>query len=117
MAFNYSDPDKSAQGFLGFTPNPMRYEFYDPSCYGVHNTIASLIPPESSVLEIGCGTAILGDVLKKKGIRLYEGVEPSQKRARASKATPACDFGLTDTHTAMAPFHPNGKSLFYLLHQ
>jgi methionine biosynthesis protein MetW len=86
MKFEQPDPDSSAVGFLGYVPDPMRYEYYDPSMFEAHNTIASLIAPTSSVLEIGCGSAILGDVLKERGINNYEGIEPSKQRATASQA-------------------------------
>jgi methionine biosynthesis protein MetW len=79
-------PDSSAIHFLGYEPNPLRYDYYDSSEYEAHNIIASLIPLGSRVLEIGCGTGILGEVLRHRGDYHYEGIEPSKARAKMAKS-------------------------------
>lgn len=79
-------PDSSSYHFLGYEPNPLRYEHYDSSKYEVHNIIASMISPRESVLEIGSGTGILGEVLRGQGINRYQGIEPSKARAEKAKS-------------------------------
>jgi len=81
MSIRQESPDACAEGFLGYAPNSLRYDYYDNSIYEVHNVISRLIPVGDKVLEIGCGTGILGDVLRKKGLSCYEGIEPSRERA------------------------------------
>jgi SAM-dependent methyltransferase len=80
------DPDDSAIGFLGYQPNPLRYEHHDNSPYEAHRIISSLLSMDQKVLEVGCGTGILGDELKRKGISHYEGIEPSKERANTAQA-------------------------------
>jgi methionine biosynthesis protein MetW len=75
-------PDSAAQYFLGYEPNPLRYDYLDPSDYEAHNTIGRMVDPNSSVIEIGCGTGILGEVLRNLGRFKYEGYEPSHARAQ-----------------------------------
>lgn len=79
-------PDSSARHFLGYEPDPLRYDYYDSSKYEAHNIIASLIPLGSRVLEIGCGTGILGEALRSRGSYSYEGIEPSEARAKMAKS-------------------------------
>lgn len=81
MSLLISEPDNSAYHFLGYNPNPLRYEYSDPSPYEAHNTIAGMIPQDARVIEIGCGTGILGEILRTRGICNYEGIEPSKPRA------------------------------------
>lgn len=79
-------PDSSSYHFLGYEPNPLRYEHYDSSKYEVHNIIASMILPHQSVLEIGSGTGILGEVLRGLGVNQYQGIEPSKARAKKANS-------------------------------
>jgi methionine biosynthesis protein MetW len=85
MANSNLDPDSSSYHFLGYKPSPLRYEHCDSSKYEVHSIIANMISPHESILEIGSGTGILGEVLRGLGINRYQGIEPSE--ARAEKAT------------------------------
>jgi methionine biosynthesis protein MetW len=82
----HDNPDSSAIHFLGYEPDPLRYDHYDASHYEAHNVIAGLIPIGSRVLEVGCGTGILGEVLRNLGSCHYEGIEPSEARANMARS-------------------------------
>ncbi|MCP9927200.1 bifunctional 2-polyprenyl-6-hydroxyphenol methylase/3-demethylubiquinol 3-O-methyltransferase UbiG [Cyanobium sp. CH-040] len=83
---NTPDPDDIAEAFLGYAPNPLRYNASDESKFEVHKLITSLIQQNSSVLEIGCGTGVLGKILSARTDIEFEGVEPSLTRAQEAKA-------------------------------
>ena len=77
------DPDASIRPFLGFKPDPLRYDVFDESPYEVHGLIAALVPNGARVLEIGCGSGALGSkILSLDNTAYYQGVEPSGIRAK-----------------------------------
>jgi len=78
--------DSSAEMFLGYEPDPLRYEHFDDSPYEAHALVARLIPNGSRVLDIGCGTAMLGSFLDSSKNIKYEGLEPMPERADKAKA-------------------------------
>lgn len=72
--------------FLGFEPDPARYEQSHVLPGDSYDVIASLIGMGSSVLEIGCGTGSLLQFLAKSRSCLVDGIEPNEDRANLAKA-------------------------------
>jgi methionine biosynthesis protein MetW len=84
--------------FLGFVPDPCRYE---KSCVihgDSYDIISSLIRNGSRVLEIGCGTGSLIKYLAMNFDCIVEGVEPNKERADVAKQK-----GLSVTQAYITP--------------
>lgn len=79
------NPDKNSNSFLGYVPDPTRYEYSDNSPYEVQSIVSSLVSPYSRVLEIGCGTGALGKSLLLSKNIIYEGIEPSLERSKLAR--------------------------------
>jgi 2-polyprenyl-3-methyl-5-hydroxy-6-metoxy-1,4-benzoquinol methylase len=64
--------------------------------YSSHSKIVRLVPPGSSVLDVGCGTGVLGRMLQRQGCRLT-GVDSGDAPDEARYATFSrqdIDFGI-----------------------
>ena len=82
-----SDQESYLRIFLGFVPDPLRYDFFNASPYEAHGIIAALIPKAARVLEIGCGTGVLGSLITSLDDSVhYEGVEPCSIRAGKARS-------------------------------
>jgi methionine biosynthesis protein MetW len=71
--------------FLGFEPDPCRYEKSNVKKGDSYDIISSLIKNGSKVLEIGCGTGSLLSYLSQYSQCVVEGVEPNKARADFAK--------------------------------
>lgn len=71
--------------FLGFEPDPCRYEKSNVKKGDSYDIISSLIKNGSIVLEIGCGTGSLLSYLSENLHCVVEGVEPNKERADFAK--------------------------------
>ena len=75
-------PDAGAGGFLATAPNPYRYDGnHELDPWEVSGMIAALVPPQSRVLDVGCGTGALSVVLRDVCHATVFGVEPDPDRA------------------------------------
>lgn len=73
-------PDNSSFGFLEEVPNPLRYEnpSRDPDEAGMK--VASLVPRSLRVLDVGCGTGCISQlVVQERNVTLV-GIEPDGQR-------------------------------------
>src|SRR5437763_16855741 len=52
------------------SPHWRRYQL-DPRPGGTQLVIASLIPPQSDVLDVGCASGYLGEVIRDRGHRVW----------------------------------------------
>jgi len=99
--------DASAEAFLGFKPNPLRYEYYEPSPYEAHALISGLIPSRARILDVGCGTGLLAAFLDPAKEITYEGLEPMLDRAQTAAAKGLCihnDYLTTEWSFKHAPY-------------
>jgi len=80
-------PDFSAAGFLETMPDAARYDGlnYDPD--EVAMRIARLVPPGARVLDVGCGTASLGQVVREISMGHVVGIEPDASRVSIARRT------------------------------
>lgn len=82
-----NDQESSLRIFLGFVPDPLRYDFIDSSPYEAHGLIAALVPKGARVLDIGCGSGVLGTLIASLDNSVhYQGVEPSAVRAEKARS-------------------------------
>ena len=82
-----TSPDSHSEGFLKNTVNPLRYDTHssaDPlEAAGI---LRSFLPDRVRILDVGCGTGSLTDVLTRgKGAKVY-GIEPDSARAEVAKS-------------------------------
>lgn len=71
--------------FLGFEPDPARYEMPRVTEGDSYDVISSLVRGHSTVLEIGCGTGSLLEYLVKTRGCVVDGIEPNKDRANLAK--------------------------------
>ncbi len=79
-------PDDNAAGFVLSTPDPLRYDIepiMDPD--EVPGILAKMIPSGVRLLDVGCGTGALGQVLSATCHAEVVGVEPDAARAARAR--------------------------------
>jgi len=75
-------PDRNAAGLVAHTLDPLRYDVersLDP--YEVPGIVAKMIPSNSAVLDVGCGTGTLALALSAACHAEFVGIEPDHARA------------------------------------
>jgi len=79
-------PDQNAGGFLAKAPRADRYEntSIDPDDVGVK--ISAFISPDARVLDVGCGTGSVSEVICKTVRVKLVGIEPDAERAALARA-------------------------------
>jgi len=80
-----SSPDQNADGFLDRPPDYLRYEngSRDPDDVGMK--LASLIRPKSRILDVGCGTGSITELIGRETGATIVGIEPDPARAAVAK--------------------------------
>jgi methionine biosynthesis protein MetW len=87
MQSNTSDtPDNNASGFLTVTPNSLRYDYKSIDPDDVAMKIAKHIDAESRVLDVGCGTGVVSEIIKAVTNATITGIEPDATRVKAALA-------------------------------
>ena len=87
-------PDAGADGFLGATPDPYRYDGnHELDPFEVSGMLAAHVPEGARVLDVGCGTGALATMLRDVRKASVFGVEPDVDRAAL-----ASDRGITVHH-------------------
>jgi methionine biosynthesis protein MetW len=81
-----TSPDSHSSGFLRTAPDALRYEFLslDPDDAGMK--LANLIEPNSRVLDVGCGTGVITDTIRRQRAVSIIGIEPDAERAQRAVA-------------------------------
>ena len=81
-----TSPDSHSSGFLQAEPDALRYEYLslDPDDAGMK--LAKLIAPNSRVLDVGCGTGVITDIIRRKKSASIIGIEPDAERVRRAVA-------------------------------
>jgi len=79
-------PDAHASGFLEAPPDALRYEHSsrDPDDVGLK--LAGLIAPHSRILDVGCGTGSITELLRHETLGSIIGIEPDAERAQRAAA-------------------------------
>jgi methionine biosynthesis protein MetW len=81
-----TSPDSHSSGFLQVEPDALRYEYLslDPDDAGMK--LAKLIAPNSRVLDVGCGTGVITDIIRRQKSASVIGIEPDAERVRRAVA-------------------------------
>jgi len=78
-------PDDSALGLLAAAPDPLRYENCTRDPDEVALKIAALVPPRARVLDVGCGTGSVSEIIAAECEATITGIEPDPVRAAAAR--------------------------------
>src|SRR5579862_1741716 len=81
-----SMPDESSRGFLGHAVEAGRYENASTDPGTVAAKISSLIKPNAKVLDVGCGTGSVSEVIQKMTGAQIIAIEPDVERAAAARS-------------------------------
>ncbi len=87
-----TSPDQHACGFLDHVPVPVRYENASTDPGNVAAKLSALIGRGAKVLDVGCGTGSISEVIQKMAGAVVLGVEPDKERAAAAAARGLCVF-------------------------
>ncbi len=79
-------PDAHSSGFLDHAPNAGRYENPSTDPDNVAAKISSLVQKGAKVLDVGCGTGSVSEVIQKMAGAHLVGIEPDAERAAAASA-------------------------------
>ena len=80
-----ASPDKNSSGFLNKQPDSLRYEFRSLDSDDVAMKIAGMITPQSRILDVGCGTGVISEILKLNTQADIIGVEPDAERVKKAR--------------------------------
>jgi len=81
-----SSPDENSSGLVTAPPAALRYEHVslDPDDVGLK--LAELIAPRSRVLDVGCGTGVITEIIQRHRSASVVGIEPDVARVRRAHA-------------------------------
>jgi len=79
-------PDENSTGFVSARPDPLRYEHVSLDPGDVSLKLAALIAPNSRVLDVGCGTGVITEIIQNRCAASIVGIEPDAERARQAVA-------------------------------
>jgi methionine biosynthesis protein MetW len=91
-------PDNNAAGFLDHVPDTLRYEHASREPDDTAMKLASRIPANSRVLDVGCGTGSITSILSEVTGSDIIGIEPDEGRAEHARAR-----GLTVINDYFSP--------------
>jgi 2-polyprenyl-3-methyl-5-hydroxy-6-metoxy-1,4-benzoquinol methylase len=81
-----SSPDKHAAAFLNGALDPLRYDGHTNDPLEVAGVLAALVPANSKVLDVGCGTGSVTQIIAAiSGARII-GLEPDPDRAAVARS-------------------------------
>jgi methionine biosynthesis protein MetW len=85
-----SSPDQHSTGFLKTASNSLRYEYLslDPDDVGMK--LSGLVTHNSKILDVGCGTGVVTEIIKNQTSGTVIGIEPDTERLKL-----AIERGLT----------------------
>lgn len=82
---NDPTPDDSALGFLAAAPDPLRYENSGRDPDEVALKIAAHVPRGARVLDVGCGTGSVSEIVAERCDARLTGIEPDPHRVAAAR--------------------------------
>lgn len=73
-------PDQNSTGFLEAASDSLRYDFksLDPDDIGM--IMSGLINPMAKILDVGCGTGVVTEIIKNQTAATIIGIEPDEAR-------------------------------------
>ena len=80
-----NSPDRNSFGFLKDAPDALRYDYQSTDPDNVARKLASLIAPDSRVLDVGCGSGAVTELIKQWANTDVIGVEPDLARAAVAR--------------------------------
>ncbi|MFZ0738923.1 MAG: methyltransferase domain-containing protein [Candidatus Acidiferrales bacterium] len=86
IAGQISSPDENAAGFVRGAPDPLRYEGHIMDPDEVAGIIAGMIPEGARVLDVGCGTGSMDEILVDACRAEIVGIEPDPTRAARARS-------------------------------
>jgi methionine biosynthesis protein MetW len=79
-------PDKHSSGFLETAPSAMRYDTQSLDPDNVALKLANLLSPNSRVLDVGCGTGSVTEIIQTATKVSIIGIEPDAERVQRALA-------------------------------
>jgi methionine biosynthesis protein MetW len=80
-----TSPDQNATGFLDRPPDYLRYENQSRDPDDVGMKLASLIRPKSRILDVGCGTGSITELIERETGASIVGIEPDPERVAVAR--------------------------------
>ena len=80
-----TSPDQNATGFLDRSPDYLRYENQSRDPDDVGMKLASLIRPKSRILDVGCGTGSITELIERETGASIVGIEPDPERVAVAR--------------------------------
>jgi 2-polyprenyl-3-methyl-5-hydroxy-6-metoxy-1,4-benzoquinol methylase len=102
-----TSPDNNSDGFLDHAPETMRYEYASREPDDTAMRLASRILRGSRVLDVGCGTGAITEILRDVTGATVVGIEPDTGRALRAQAR-----GLTVTNDFLSQKFVEEHGLF-----
>lgn len=78
-------PDKNSNGFLNKKPDSLRYEFRSLDPDDVAMKICKMISLQSRILDVGCGTGVISEIIKLNTQADIIGLEPDGERVKKAR--------------------------------
>jgi methionine biosynthesis protein MetW len=75
-------PDQYSTGFIKTAAKSLRYDYMSLDPDDVAMILSSLIKPESKVLDVGCGTGVVTEIIRNQTSAVITGIEPDEDRVR-----------------------------------
>jgi methionine biosynthesis protein MetW len=77
-----SSPDQNSTGFLDVPSESLRYEYLslDPDDVGMK--LSGLIKHNARILDVGCGTGVVMEIIKTQTSSVVTGIEPDANRVK-----------------------------------
>lgn len=75
-----ASPDRNSLGFLRHSPNALRYENQSTDPDDVAMKLASLVSGKGRILDVGCGTGSVTEIIKARTGAEVIGIEPDSDR-------------------------------------
>lgn len=79
-------PDANSVGFLSHYPDALRYERSSEDPDDVCKRLASLIVPKTRVLDVGCGTGSISELIQSYTQADFHCIEPDSERSACAAA-------------------------------
>jgi len=78
-------PDRNASGFATVDVDPRRYDWQTEDCDEVAGMVAAFVPIGARVLDVGCGTGSVTQIVARTRAATLVGIEPDPIRAQIAK--------------------------------
>jgi methionine biosynthesis protein MetW len=80
-----TSPDRHSIGLVSNPVNPLRYDGHNADPFECTGILRSFLPARARVLDVGCGTGSLTNIVNDGKENEVYGIEPDETRAQAAK--------------------------------